>query len=293
MAFMGDTKGGPFDITAEVAERLVASPNPDGSSNKDIVRPWVNGLDITRRPRDMWIIDFGTDMPIEEAALYEAPFEYVREHVKPQRERSRSTIVEWWLHERRREDMRSALDGLERYIGTPNVTKHRLFVWLSKETLPDHQLIVFARDDDYFFGILHARPHQLWSLRLGTQLETRPRYTPTSTFETFPFPIAPSPEAVGDVASAAAELDRLREGWLNPPSASPAELARRTLTTLYNSTPTWLLQAHERLDRAVHVAYDWPYPLDDDDILGRLLELNLSCKQPPSPEIAQSAASPR
>ena len=280
IAFMGDTKGGPFDVSAEIAKRLLASPNPDGRSSEDVVRPWVNGLDITRRPRDMWIIDFGTDMPIEEAALYEAPFEYVREHVKPRRERSRSTIAEWWLHERRREDMRSALDGLERYIGTPNVTKHRLFVWLSKETLPDHQLIVFARDDDYFFGVLHARPHELWSLRLGTQLETRPRYTPSSTFETFPFPIAPSPGAVGDVASAAAELVRLREGWLNPPSASPAELAQRTLTNLYNSRPTWLLHTHEQLDRAVHAAYGWPYPLDNGDILERLLDLNFERTEP-------------
>ena len=117
IAFMGDTKGGPFDISADVAGRLLAAPNPDGRSNHDVVRPWVNGLDITRRPRDMWIIDFGTSMPLEEAALYEAPFEYVREHVKPQRERSRSTIAEWWLHERRREDMRQALDGLDRYHG--------------------------------------------------------------------------------------------------------------------------------------------------------------------------------
>ena len=59
-----------------------------------------------------------------------------------------------------------------------------------------------------------------------------------------------------------------------------AQLAKRTLTNLYNSPPTWLTQAHERLDRAVHDAYGWAYPLADDEILARLLELNLARTAP-------------
>jgi len=279
IAFMGDTKGGAFDIPAEVAEHLLAMPNPDGRSNADVVRPWVNGLDVTRRPRRMWIIDFGTDMTIAEAALYEAPFEYVREHVRPSRDKSRTTISEWWLHERPRVDMREALNGLPRYLCTPCVTKHRLFVWLPHETLPDHALIVFARDDDYFFGVLQSRVHELWARGLGTQLrevESGFRYTPTSTFETFPFPASPAPEPVTEVAEAARQLNALRVGWQNPTGLEAAQLAKRTLTNLYNARPTWLTQAHERLDRAVHDAYGWAYPLSDDEILARLLELNLT-----------------
>ena len=65
MAFMGDTKGGPFDIPEALAREMLASPNPDGRSNADVVRPWANGLDVTRRPRGRWIIDFGTDMPLD------------------------------------------------------------------------------------------------------------------------------------------------------------------------------------------------------------------------------------
>ena len=244
IAFMGDTKGGAFDISAEVAERLLASPNPDGRSNGDVVRPWVNGLDITRRPRGMWIVDFGTGMPIEQAALYEAPFEYVREHVKPQRDGSRSTIAEWWLHERRREDMRSALYGLERYLATPRVTKHRLFVWLSKQTLADSALIVFARNDDYFFGLLHARPHEALVARswhpgarggigvpLHADVDLRDVSLPGSAVRW---------DRRRCRGNSGAELDRLREGWLNPPDADSNELAKRTLTNLYNLVPTWL-----------------------------------------------------
>jgi hypothetical protein len=61
---------------------------------------------------------------------------------------------------------------------------------MSGSSLPDHQLVVYARSDDYFFGVLHSRPHQVWGLKMGTRLETRPRYTPTTCFETFPFPEA-------------------------------------------------------------------------------------------------------
>ena len=172
-------------------------PNPDGRSNADVVRPWVNGLDVTRRPRDMWIIDFGTDMPMEEAALYEAPFEYVKEHVMPTRETNRRAAYaeRWWLHVEPRSGMRSALDGLERFLATPTVSKHRIFAWLDGATLPDHQLIAFARDDDYFFGVLQSRVHELWARAMGTQLrevESGFRYTPTTTFETFPFPKPPT-----------------------------------------------------------------------------------------------------
>jgi hypothetical protein len=112
---------------------------------------------------------------------------------------------------------------------------------------------------------------------LGTQLrevESGFRYTPTTTFETFPMP-QPSPEAEAAVAAAARELNGLREGWLNPPDADPALLHRRTLTNLYNERPTWLDRAHARLDQAVHAAYRWPYPSRSEEILQRLIDLNL------------------
>jgi hypothetical protein len=292
ISFMGDTKGGPFDIDAETAARLLAQPNPDGRSNADVVRPWVNGLDITRRPRDMWIIDFGVNMPEAEAALYEAPFEFVREHVRPVRiKNARAAYADrWWLHVEPRSGMRQALSGLKRYIATPNLTKHRLFAWLDSRTLPDHQLIVFARDDDYTFGVLHSRVHEAWALAMGTQLETRPRYTPTTCFETFPFP-EPSPEQRERVGEAARRLVELRDGWLNPPGLDSADLAKRTLTNLYNARPTWLANAHAALDAAVLAVYGWPTDLSDAEVLERLLATNLqmTLPGPPMPRYAAQA----
>jgi type II restriction/modification system DNA methylase subunit YeeA len=152
--------------------------------------------------------------------------------------------------------------------------------------MPGNLLIAFAREDDYFFGVLHSRAHEVWSLRMGTWLGkgNDPRYTPTTTFETFPLPWPPGQEPQDDprveaIADAARELDRLREAWLNPPDASEADLKKRTLTNLYNARPTWLANAHAALDRAVWAAYGWPgdeVPAEvaEDVILSRLLALN-------------------
>ena len=199
-----------------------------------------------------------------------------------------------------------ALKGLSRYISTPRVAKHRLFVWCDARICPDSATIAIARDDDVTFGILHSRFHEVWSLRLGTSLEDRPRYTPTTTFETFPFPkgltpdipaadYADNPHTVA-IAEAARRLVELRDRWLNPPewvewvdepvSGYPKrpvprnedaakELKKRTLTNLYNARPQWLADAHASLDAAVAAAYGWDADISDDEALRELLGLNL------------------
>ncbi len=75
VAFMGDTKGGAFDISGELARQWLRLPvNPNGQSNAGVLKPWRNGLDLVRRSRDMWLIDFGWEMSEREASLYEVPF---------------------------------------------------------------------------------------------------------------------------------------------------------------------------------------------------------------------------
>ena len=285
IAFMGDTKGGPFDIPGTLAKDMLAIPNPHGRSNAEVIRPWVNGRDITDRSRGMWIIDFG-DMPSEQAAFYEAPFEYVNAWVRPSRIGNKRQLYaeNWWLHMEPRPGLREAARSLSRLIVTPRVSKHRLFAWIEKETLPDSATIAIARDDDYTFGVLHSRFHELWARGMGTQLremESGFRYTPTTCFETFPFP-EPDEAQRAAVAAAAARLNQLREGWLNPPNATASELKRRTLTNLYNQRPTWLVNDHAALDAAVAAAYGWPDGLSDVDILERLLALNLQRSAEPA-----------
>ena len=109
---MGDTKGGAFDVAGDQAREWLRLPaNPNGRTNADVLKPWVNGMDLTRRPAGKWIVDFGLDMSVGDAALYEEPFRWVKEHVWPtwdkQREAERRT--QWWLHHRPRPNMWAAL----------------------------------------------------------------------------------------------------------------------------------------------------------------------------------------
>ena len=308
VGFVATVKSGPFDIPGDTARTWLTLPNPNGRPNSDVIRPWANGMDMTRGASDGWIIDFGVDMSEVEAAGYEQPIEYVREHVKPLRDKNNRASYRdnWWLLAEPIPKMRKALAGLRRFIATPVLAKHRLFVWMHGSVLADHQLVVVARDDDAFLGLLHSVFHEKWSLRCGTSLEDRPRYTPSTTFETFPFPDSLGPdrsrsEFTDDmraqrIAAATRHLLTYREAWLNPPdlidrvpevvpgfpdrlvpknAEAAAELKKRTLTSLYNARPAWLQHAHRELDEAVAAAYGWEWPLEDEEILKRLLELNL------------------
>ena len=195
-SFQGSQKIGAFDITGELARQWLKLPNPNGRPNSDVLKPSWNGMDVTRSRRDGWIIDFGITMTENEVSLYEKPFEYVTQLVKPERmTNNRETYRKyWWRHGEPRIAMRSELDGLPRYFGLSSVTKHIFWRWIDSSVLPDKALIVIARADDTTFGILHSRFHEIWSLRMGTSLEDRPRYTPSTCSETFPFPAGLTPQ---------------------------------------------------------------------------------------------------
>ena len=211
--------------------------------------------------------------------MYEAPFEYVKQKVMPDRVKNKMKwrAENWWLHGYPATTMRKELSPRQRYIGTPKVAKHRFFVWLTRDMLPSNLVIAIANDNDYTLGVLSSSVHELWARRVGSQLrevESGGTYTPTTCFETFPFP-QPTGEQRAAIAEAARKLNELREGWLNPEGAAESELKKRTLTNLYNARPTWLQLAHEQLDKAVFDAYGWPDDLADPEILERLLALNL------------------
>ena len=283
LAFIGTQKGGPFDISFDIAKKMLSeSGNPNNRPNSDVIKPWVNGEDITGVSKGMWVIDFGSFMAIEEASQYAVPFEYVKSNVYPVRKdlRRENHKKYWWIHAESRPGMRKVLQGLKRYICTPRVSKHRVFVWLDASVIPDSATVAIAREDDYFLGVLHSKIHEIWALKQGTSLEDRPRYTPTTTFETFPFPWAPGREPLDDprvtaIAESAKELVTMRERWLGAEGLSADERKKRTLTNLYNARPTWLDLAHKKLDSAVLKAYGWPEGLSDEEILERLLQLNL------------------
>jgi type II restriction/modification system DNA methylase subunit YeeA len=310
VASNGISKKGKFEIDGPVARAWIANEyNPNGKSNALVLAPWRNGEHVTRaRLADKWIINF-SGLSEREASQFQAPFEYVKEKVKPFRDRSNSTLERrhWWRLARPASGLFETLKGFQRFVVTPEVSKHRVFVWFGAGICPDKNLVAIARDDDTSFGILHSRFHRAWSLRLGTSLEDRPRYTCSTTFDTFAFPegltpnipakdYADDPRAVA-IAKAAKRLDELRNAWLNPPdlvriepevvpgypdrilpkdAVAAVTLRERTLTNLYNQRPQWLIDAHHDLDAAVAAAYGWPADISEEEALAKLLELNLA-----------------
>jgi len=325
IGFQGAIKRGSFDLESMAAISMMkAGGNPNGRPNSDVIYPYINASDLTSGTRNTWIIDFKR-LPENSAAQFAQPFEHVEKFVKPEREKTGEpdAVKTWWIHWRTRPEMSELLEPLPRFLATPRVSKHRVFVWLTPPTYPDNAVIAYARGDDYFFGILHSRFHEVWALALGTQLREKEsgfRYTPTTCFETFPFP-RQTPAQETAIAAAAKDLNEQRERWLIPPEwmesrklefpgsvAGPwsryvdpqtvdaktgigtvryprleprdadcaAKLKKRTLTNLYNERPSWLDNAHKKLDAVVAAAYGFPADLTDEQILGKLLALNLA-----------------
>ncbi|MGH2804359.1 MAG: hypothetical protein ACRDL4_15120, partial [Thermoleophilaceae bacterium] len=103
-------------------------------------------------------------------------------------------------------------------------------------------------------------------------LEDRFRYTPTSAFETFPWPPSPSADERDSVAELARDVVARRQ----------AICAEREfgLTALYNDVDEGayadLREMHLQLDGAVAAAYGWPPEAVGDvaETNRRLLELN-------------------
>jgi type II restriction/modification system DNA methylase subunit YeeA len=315
----GVETGGPFEMGHTSFRDLLGQPaNPNGLSNGSVLKQILNGNNILKRADPRYMIDFGPSTSLNDASLFEGPFEHLRaayDHYRDAVKLKKRQIhirADWWLHRRTAENLRRAIRCLDRFIVTPRVGRHRIFIWMSCKALPDSAAFAIARDDDTAFGILHSRFHELWSLRMGTfvGVGNDPRYTPSTTFETFPFPEGLTPDIPAadyadntrsqKIAAAAARLSELRENWLNPadlvvrePEVVPGypdrilprdeeaakELRKRTLTNLYNARPQWLANAHAVLDAAVAEAYGWGDDwraglLTDDEILARLFRLN-------------------
>lgn len=261
-----------FIIDESEANSLRSDPS---APYTDVVRRYLMGDDIASDPRQepsRWIIDFGY-RSLEEAFRYELALDIVRQRVRPQRlkNRDRGFRERWWQFGRPRGEMRSAIGSFSRYIGANRVGKRLLFVWVDAAWCPGDKVVAFAFDGWFHFGVLLSRTHCAWAWMLSSTLKADLNYTPTSAFETFPWP-QPSEEqhsAIGDLAKRLVER------------RSEICLERQIgLTKLYNEVDEGayrdLKELHVALDEAVAAAYGWPASVahDPDESNRRLLELN-------------------
>jgi hypothetical protein len=273
-AFQGPIPvGAGFVLTPAEADMLLARDDADYAQ---VVRPYLIGQDIAEDPQQRprrFVIDFAA-RALEEAAAFPAALEIVRERVKPERERNRDRRFRehWWRFGRPRGEMRQAIGPLSRFIVGNRIGKRMLFCWCEPWTCPSDLVNVFAFADEHAMGVLCSRLHQEWARAQSSTLRVDIRYTPTSAFETFPWPPAPSEAHRAAVGSAAAAMVERRQAI-----CAEREIG---LTTLYNELDDGayadLRALHERLDRAVVAAYGWPASAASgaDESNRRLLELN-------------------
>jgi hypothetical protein len=279
--------GQGFVLSPENAVRL----QHKSGRHKEIIRRYLSGRDLAQKSREQYVIDLlGWD---ESKVRKEMPeiYQYLLEAVKPERDQNNRAAYrkQWWIFGEPRKTMRPALAASTRYVGTPEVAKHRVFQFIASDVVPEGKICVIALEDAFFLGIVSSHPHVTWSLSAGGRLGVGddPVYVKTNCFDPFPFP-ACTEEQKQRIRDLGEQLDahRKRQQEMHPDL---------TITGMYNvleklranepltekekvihekGLVSILKQIHDDLDAAVFDAYGWPRDLSDEEILGRLVALN-------------------
>ena len=278
--------GEGFRLSPEEGERLASVSERHGS----IVRRIVNGRDLTARPRGIYTIDFAL-MTEEDARAYPTLFDLVRDRVRPARQANKreSYGKYWWRFGETRSGLREALQGLARYMVTVETAKHRVFQFLPIEVAAEHSVVCIALENAFHLGVLSSSIHVRWALAAGGRLGVGndPRYQKAMCFDPFPFPEADTLDRTR-ITTIAEQIEQHRREAMRPDE-------RVTITTMYNVVDKLrngealtdserivhevaacgvLRDLHDELDAAVAAAYGWSWPLNEVEILSRLVDLH-------------------
>ena len=280
--------GAGFIVTREEAANLGLGRVPGLERH---IGEYRNGRDLTASSRDVLVIDLFGLTAEEVSRRFPEVYQHVFTHVKPERDQNQreGRRLNWWIFGEPNPKIRTMLSGLPRYIATPATAKHRAFVFLNGDILPDDAIVAIASDDSFILGVLSSRMHVVWSLATGSRLGVGndPRYINTRCFDPFPFPDASEAQRAR-IRDLGEHLDAHRK-------RQQARHPKLALTDLYNvleklraGTPlsareqltheqglvTVLRQLHDDLNAAVASAYALPPNASADAILIHLCALN-------------------
>ncbi len=258
----------------------------------DHIRNYRNGRDLMGTSRDAMVIDLFGLYEEEVRSKFPEVYQHVFDNVKPARDQNKRETRKkyWWIFGEPVSKIRPALKGLKRYIATVETMKHRTFLFLDGDILPDNKLTVFAADDANLFACLSSRTHWVWAIANAGKIgvyDGDAVYPKTQCFDPFPFPDPTEPQKT-TLRALGEELDAHRK---ERQKAHP----KLTLTQMYNVLEKLrageqiegkdkeiyndgligiLRDIHDRIDAAVADAYGWPADLSEDEILHRLVDLN-------------------
>jgi hypothetical protein len=277
IAFQGSiVLGMGFVLTNDEAQKMLdVDPR-----NAEVVFPYLNGEDLNSDPEQKpsrWVINFW-DWPEERVKAYELPFQWVREHVYPERiqNKDRGAREKWWLFLRPRPELYNAIGRsyhfernqdrnlpvnkpIEQVFCLSRVTKFVVPAIVPANQIWSDRLVVFASALPELFGLLLSQIHEVWVRKNASTFETRLTYTPSDAFETLPFPNE-WPEGLRKITESVVDLRR-----------SIGKNLGIGLTDLYNQFHKSIEQEprikelrklHNEIDYAVARAYGW----DDLDL---------------------------
>ncbi len=260
--------GKGFEVASKIAEEWIAND----SEVQKVLRPYLIAKDMTTRPLGVagkWIIDFN-ELTLEQSDRYVVPYEQVVRLVKPQRMKVRRAVVaaNWWRLQERRPAMRAAILTHGGLFVMPCHSKWFVPLIADQNALPGNSITAIAGSDTYLLGLITSSAHRIWINAQKSTLKGDTRYTPTTCFETFPFPQIVAPELVQKIRQAMTTLNDYRNEVM---------VARNWgITDLYNAyfhePASQLAKLHRSLDALVLKAYGWKA---SEDILSNLLDLNL------------------
>ena len=286
ICFMGVTPGNSGFVLSNEERQAILADDPESGQ---VIRPYLIGKDVNReldQAPTRWVVDFGA-MEKADAAAFEGAMRhakkkaYARKHCQNERktsgERSR-----WWQFVRPRPELRRAIEGMKRVIVIPCVSPNLVVSRQSGSICFDHQLMVVALSTPYHFGVLQSALHSKWARARGSTLKGDLRYTNTTIFETFPFPLqkdglhlpreVPATAAASRVTLAAKAFEETRAG-----ACRRLGLGLTKVHNLLDSgEDATLTRAWETLNDAVTACYGFPPGTwcDEGETLAHLLALN-------------------
>lgn len=271
-AFQGFLPGAKFDITLDEAHKLLERQE---APYDEVALPYMDGRDLVRsvdQSASRFTIDFG-QRPLEEAARYPAALEIVRTQAKEARETSTSygRNPRWWQFLWPRPEFRTAIASLDRFLVGLATGKRILFAWCQPQARPSNSTNMFALAEDYHFAVLSSAVHGDWAKARSSTLRKDIRYTPSSAFETFPWPQSTTEQraVIGELGRDLHDLRKLL-------CAEHTVGLQRLYDMLEEGAFQQLAKLHRRLDAEIVAAYRWPRSTAADvrDRNRRLYELN-------------------
>lgn len=253
-------------------------------SSERYIRPYLNGRDLNQTPRGRYVLDFHGLSAEEVRERFPDAYQHLRAHSKPVRDQDKMRYrrENWWRFGQPSTEMRDALNGLDRFIGTTETAAHRIFSFIPGSVAPDQKIRVVASGSALLLAILSSRIHVHFSISNGgwQGAGNDPVYQHTNTFDPFPFPDLKGMDSglPERLTSLGEKVDSFRKKRI---AAHP----HLTMTALYNTLERVrevsagvvvepltdeerdiydaghigiLGDLHDEIDRAVLDAYGWP-----------------------------------